>query len=76
MSGVRVNKLAIQAQGGDPAEARRMARRVAELLGEGFAGGSGVRPRPEAIVDVQVPPGLSGEMLARFVAHEIRRQLE
>ena len=75
MSGVFVNRLAIQAEGTDPAEARRMARRVAELLGEGLAGGPAVRPRREAIIDVQVPPGLGGDMLAEFVAREIRRQL-
>jgi hypothetical protein len=75
MSGVKVNELAIEAEGSDPAEVRRMARRVAELLGEGLAGGPAVRPRREAIMDVHVPPGLGGEMLAEYVAREIRRQL-
>jgi hypothetical protein len=75
MRSVHVDKLALQSVGTDPEEARLMARRVAELLGEGLAGGQAVRPVREAIVDVQVPPGISGDMLAEFVAREIRRQL-
>jgi hypothetical protein len=52
-----------------------LARRVAELLGEGLAGGTEVRPRRQAIVDVAVPAGLTGEKLAEFVAREIQRRL-
>lgn len=75
MNTVRMDRLTIQGEGTDPVEARRMARRVAELLGEELAGGSAVRPRREAIVDVQVPRGLSGDRLAEYMAREIRRQL-
>jgi hypothetical protein len=75
MSGVFVKKLAVQAQGTDTDGARRMARRVAEMLGQGLAGGPAVRPRREAIMDIQIPEGLGGDRLAEYVAREIRRQL-
>lgn len=75
MSNVSINRLAIRTEGNDPAEGQRLARRVAQLLGEGLAGGAEVRPRREAVIDIQVPPGLGGDLLAEYVAREIRRQL-
>jgi hypothetical protein len=75
MSSVHVGRLTIQAGGASPWEAGQMARRVAELLGQGLGDGTAVRPRRDALIDVQVPPSLSGERLAEFVAREIRRHL-
>jgi hypothetical protein len=72
---VHVDKLTLQAEGTNPLEVQRMARRVAELLGEELAGGQAVRPVREAIVNVHVPPGLGDDLLAEFVAREIRSQL-
>jgi hypothetical protein len=72
---VRIGRMNIAAEGGSAPEAKRLARRVAELLGESLAGGPAVRPSQKAIVDLAVPPGLSGEYLAQFVAREIRRRL-
>ena len=75
MTNVSIDRLMIQTQGNDPAEAQRLARCVAQLLGEGMAGGAEVRPRREAIIDIQAPAGLGGDLLAEYVAREIRRQL-
>jgi hypothetical protein len=72
---VRIGRMNIVAEGADAPEAKRFARRVAELLGESLAGGPAIRPSRQAIVDLAVPPGLSGEYLAQFVAREIRRRL-
>jgi hypothetical protein len=74
MSAMRIDRLTIQTEGHDAFEARRLARAVADRLGQGMVDG-GVRPRRHAIVDVQVPPGLAGERLADHVAREILRQL-
>lgn len=73
--GIRIGKLNLQAPGGDSLEAKRTARRVAELLGAGLAGGPAVRGRREALINIDLPPGLAGERLARFVAQQILRQL-
>ena len=72
---LRVGRLKLEIPGADSAEAQRFARRLAELLGQGLAGGSEVRPRKEAIVDIAIPAGAVGEKLTEFLAREIRRRL-
>jgi hypothetical protein len=74
-SRLRIGRMNVETETNDPMLAKRLARRVAELLGEGLAGGTEVRPRRQAIVDVSVPAGLTGEKLAEFVAQEIQRRL-
>lgn len=76
MTTIHVQRLTLQDQGRDPAEAQRLARRVVELLGEALvAQPTPLRGQPRAVVDVQAPPGLSGEQLAAYIAREIRARL-
>jgi hypothetical protein len=75
MTTVRFDRLTIHADATTPLDARRAARRAAELLGASIAAGAAVRPRREAVVDVQLPPGLTAAQLSEFVADAIRRHL-
>jgi hypothetical protein len=75
MTTVRLDRLTIQADAATPLDARRTARRAAELLGASLAAGAAIRPRREAVVDVQLPPGLSAAQLSELIADAIRRHL-
>lgn len=75
MKTVRLDRLTIHADAATPFDARRAARRAAELLGASLAAGAAVRPRREALVEVQPPPGLTAAQLSEFIADAIRRHL-
>ncbi len=75
MKTVRIDKLSLSAEGENPAEARRLARRIAELLGEGLAGGDAVVPSRRLVVEVPAEGGASAERLARMVVEQLKRRL-
>jgi hypothetical protein len=75
MTTVRLDRLTIHADAATPLDARRAARRAAELLGASLAAGAAIRPRREALVEVKLPPGLTVAQLNEFVADAIRRHL-
>jgi hypothetical protein len=76
MTTVRLDRLTIHADATTPPlDARLAAQRAAQLLGASIAAGAAVRPRREAVVDVQLPPGLTAAQLNEFVADAIRRHL-
>jgi hypothetical protein len=75
MTTVRLDRLTIHGDTTAPFDAKRAARRAAELLGASIADGAAVQPRREAIVDVHVPLGITSAQLTELVAHAIRRHL-
>jgi hypothetical protein len=75
MKRVRIQRVTAESAPAESAQAERVARRVAELLGQQLAAGEAVAPRPRLALDLTVQPGLSEEQMARKIARELKAKL-
>lgn len=75
MNKLRVQRLSIEQPGTDPREARRLARRVAELLGEALVVDPASRSQRGLQTEIPLPTGLATEQLAEHIARALRARL-